>query len=55
MVDREEPAANTAMFRAFAQRREAESVGERTTSPLVWIVGLVVVVAAIVVAALLLS
>jgi hypothetical protein len=55
MVDREEPAASTAMFRAFAQRREAESTSEKGVSPLVWVAGVVVLVAVVAVVALVVS
>ncbi|HEX5493864.1 MAG TPA: hypothetical protein VFX70_04730 [Mycobacteriales bacterium] len=50
MVDREDPAANTAMFRAFAQRREADT--GRSVGTVWWIVAglLLVVVVAVVVA-----
>lgn len=55
MVDREDPAASTAMFRAFVQRREVDSPGEKKTVGVgVWIVAAlaVVVVIAVLVAIL---
>lgn len=45
MVDREDPAANTAMFRAYAQRREADSPTEKASAgATVWIVAAVAIV-----------
>jgi hypothetical protein len=45
MVDREDPAANTAMFRAFAHRREADSPTEKTSvGAAVWITAAVAIV-----------
>lgn len=47
MVDREDPAASTAMFRAFAQRREADT--KRSVGTVGWIVAGVLLLAAVIV------